>query len=417
MNQSPASSPVASAALSEKVKEAVSGLGAIVFWEMSDTRVSPDDLRLVLASEGLQHIDVPDIDPDAAVRRAARTWATGRAGVADKYRGDVVSTGDASAVKVCILHREETKAGKGKEARWETVESVTLDLATRTWTATAWTNEVQGFVDAADQFIKFHDHNFIRPNVIQKRLVDMRAFSLKASSGLWYVTQESMGDLAALQRVVGRIGGSQMYVIHVGPTSDSRDAISTAARTALTESLNELETKLEGWIESSRKIRTDAVETTMAEFQELVDRADLYSGALQVRMDDLSARIEVARDRARTIIDGNFTSHADPSTKPLGKRALQLAEVVDAAFSDGPFTAASLEDAVGAAAGTLHTHLRDLTRHGKIHRSGKDAAGAALFAVGAARDPQAEADGMDEVQVSTGGAQQELGLLPAKQSA
>jgi len=414
----PSPAPVTSSALNEKAREALAGLGALVFWEMSDTKITPADLRSILTSEGIQ-IEVPDIDPESAVRRAARTWATGRAGTADKYRGDVVDTGNAE-VKVCILHREETQSGAKKAARWETVEAVSFDLATRQWSATAWTPETRGFVALADEFIRFHDHNFIRPNVVQKRLAEMRSFSLKASSGLWYVTQDRMTDLAALQRVVSRIGHSQMFVIHVGASDSSREAIQTAARSALAETLAELEGKLESWIESTRKIRTDAIDTTMGEFQELIERADLYQGALQVRMEDLAARISAARDRARAIIDGNLSSHSDPATKPLGKRALQVLEAVEAAFpAPSTFTVKALEDVVGASPGTLQTHLRDLTRMGKVHREGRDESGAILFQLGPSKDPEGEAAGMDDVSVSeeapASTPAEEVALLPAKE--
>lgn len=409
------SEPVTSSTLNQKVREAVTGLGAIVFWEMNETKVTPDDLRAILARENIQ-IEVPDIDPESAVKRAARTWATGRVGTADKYRADVVDTGVIGEVKVCILHREETATGQKKQARWETVESSVFDLAARRWSATAWSNEVRAFVAMADDFIKFHDHNFIRPNIVQKRLVEMKAFSLKASSGLWYVTQDRMTDLAALQRVVGSIGSSQMYVIHVGATDSSRGAIQSAARTALSETLAELEEKLATWVESSRKIRSDAIDTTMGEFQELIDRATLYQDALQVRMDDLAAKITVVRDRARAIIDGNLTAHADPQTKPLGKRALQVLEAIESAYTGTTFSVRALEELLGATSGTLQTHLRDLARMGKVHREGKDEDGSVLFALGTAMDPDKEADAMDEVTHEDQQASvDEVSLVPAKE--
>lgn len=376
------SEPVVAKSLSEKFSSTMRGMGAIVFWEMSDTRITPDDLRSVLAMEGIQ-IQVPDIDPEGAIKRASRTWAMGR-GV-DRYRSDPVDIADANRVKVCILHRQEEGAAARKAAKWETVESVIFDLPSRTWTASASTPEVQSFIALCDDYMKHLDHNFLRPNVIQKQLAEMKAFSLKASSGLWYATQDQMGSLAALQRVVSAIGSSAMYVIHVGESDQSRDAIQSAARGALTETLAELEARLDSWVASTRKIRSDAIDTALTEFAELVDRTALYQGALQVRMDDLSLRIDAAKSRAREIIDGNLSSHADPSTKPLGKRAIAVLEVIEQEFpAPATFTLRALEEILGVEPGngSVQTHLRDCCRLGKTHRCGREESGAMLYSVG-----------------------------------
>jgi hypothetical protein len=90
-------------------------------------------------------------------------------------------------------------------------------------------------------------------------------------------------------------------------------------------------------------------------------------------------------------------------------------EAIEAAFpSPSTFTVKALEDVVGASPGTLQTHLRDLTRMGKVHREGRDESGAILFQLGTAKDPEGEAAGMDDVTVSEGVAQEQVDLLPEK---
>lgn len=411
-----AQTPVISNSLSQMTAAAMRGMGAIVFWEMSDTKITPSDLRNILAAEGIQ-ISVPDIDPEGAVKRASRTWAMGRGN--DRFRSDPVDIQDPNRVKICILHRQEEGTAGKKQAKWETIESVIFDLQTRTWTCSASTPEVQSFVALADDYLRFLDHNFIRPNVIQKRLAEMRSFSLKSSSGLWYVTQDQMDSLAALQRVVSAIGSSAMYVVHVGETSQSRDAIQNAARGALAETLAELEAKLDCWVSSNRKIRTDAIDTALAEFVDLVERADLYQEALQVRMEDLTFRINAARDRARQIIDGNLDAHSNPETKPLGKRALVVLEAVEAAFpAPATFTVKDLEEVLGveSGSGAVQTHLRDICRLGKAHRKGRDQTGAMIYALGPG-DGSGPGEEEEKVEVDTDTEpQEEMALVPQKET-
>lgn len=392
-------SPIVSTSLSETFAATMKGMGALCFWEMADTKVTPDNLRAILAGEGLQ-INVPDIEPEGAIRRAARNWSAGRA--TDKYRADPVEIGDPTKIKICILHRQEDGAGGRKSARWETIESVVFDLTTRTWTSSASTPEVIGFIGLADDYMANLDHNWIRPNVIQKRLQEMRAFSLKSSSGLWYVTESQLEELAGLQRVVAAIGRSAMFVIHVGDTSQSQGAIQQAARSALTESLSELEARMEVWMESTRKIRSDAIETTLSEFAELIQRADLYQGALQIRMEDLTERIAAARAQASAIIDGNLGLHADQEAKPLGRKAMALLEVIQGAFPEGVFTLKQLEELLDGNGATIQAHLRDICRVGRLHKRGRDSSGSLVYALGAAPVGAIEVGG-DEPETALAG--------------
>lgn len=398
MNSQNQNLPITNTPATARIQNVANGLGALLWWDLSDTRITPDNLRGILTGNGLT-IAVPDIDPNSAIRRAARTWNEGR-GAADKFKADVVEIPDQpDSLKVCILRRGEDGEGAGRRAKWNTVEAIVFDLKAGGRSVTSYSAQVNAFLSLADDYLKNLDHNWIRPHVIQRRLEEMKAFSLKASSGLWYVTQDRIDDLAVLQRVVAAIGNSSLNVIHINPTDSSRSSIADGASSSLKGALSELEERIETWIGSTRKIRTDAIETTMDAFQELIGRADLYAGALEVRLDDLRLRITTARDRAREIIDGNVTAHANPETKPLGKRALGVLGAIEAGFAPGQkFTTKELEELTGATSGTLQAHLRDLARAGKIGRDGRDAAGAWLWYVlreGEVAAPFQEEEGED----------------------
>ncbi len=372
--------PVNSESASQRAQAALSGCGALCWWDLSNTSITPVEMQAILDKENIG-IDVPKIEPKSAIKRAARTWSQGR-GNGLKFRADLVKTDDAGKMKVCILQRGVDGQGSGTRAKWNTVETAVYDLSAKTWDVSSDDKTqtdfiAKSFVSLADQYLTHLDHNWIRPNLIQKRLEEIKGFSLKASSGLWYTTQDRLSDLAALQRVVSSIGNSTLHVIHVNGTDSSRSAIESGARGSLQGGLSELEEKLADWTKSSRKIRTDAIETTLNGFQNLIDRADLYSDALKVRMDDLQGQIKAARNRAKEIINGNLGAHSDPTTKPIGKRAQMILSAIQAGFKPNEtFTVTTLEELLGASSGTLQTHLRDLARIGKVDKSGRDSQGA-----------------------------------------
>lgn len=363
------------------VQEARNGLGALCWWDLYGTKIRPAALRGILDREGLS-IDVPDPDPATEARRAARAWKSkdddGR-----RYRGEVVKIEDSDVVKVCLQRRRVRGQGRSKALDWRTVDSVVLDTTTRRWTVSADTAMVRAFVAMADGMIEFLDHTFIRPNVIHRELSRLRAFSVKASSGIWYVPQAAMSDLGALQRVVRAIGSSDLHCVNLLPTSSTRYAVVSGVQTEIRSELSTLEDKLEDWQASTRKIRTDAIASTLARYTDLAERASLYADSLQIRLDDISVAIEASRARARELIDGNIDAHSNPNTKPLGVGALRTLGVARNLYARrGAFTLDDLENEVTIQSETLAMYLRKLERRGEIRREGKTEDGNVLWCAG-----------------------------------
>lgn len=292
------------------------GLGALVWWGLSGTDITPADMRLILQAEGMDPGIVPDIDSTAAIKAAARSWSRGR-GNQERYRSDVLSNGGA-AVTVAIQRRAVT----GARVDWLQVDSVTWDG--QRWTDPGTLAESSDFRQQADHKRLHLDHDWIRPGLIQAELARMSACSLRDQGGVYYVPVQYMKELDRLQRVVGRIGSSALHIAHISPTEAGRRAIQASAAQSVESVLGELVSQLDGWADRSARIPERDAAGVLLEFKALKDRAGLYATALEVSLDDLQAAIKEAEDRARELIDGDgFSRKTRSKPSPVLRERLE----------------------------------------------------------------------------------------------
>jgi hypothetical protein len=280
------------------------GIGHLVWWDLSKATITPGDLRMVYAAEGADPSVIPEIDPISAIRTTARGWTQGR-GNADRYRAEVVAEEEIPGLRtvtVGILKR--VRVGRG-EVRWEQVESATFSEMTAAWAVHTGTPDLMGlFVRDADIARTHYDDAWIRPNVIQNTLKDLKSFLLKKGGGIYWTPESGAEVLDRLQRIVGKIGSSSLTVLTPDGTSAATKAqIGQGARNALLEDMTEVREKIAGWSDRSRKCPDSYVETLIAEAGDLTDRAELYAASLEIAVDEILADIASMRDNARALLE------------------------------------------------------------------------------------------------------------------
>jgi hypothetical protein len=281
----------------QALMNAAGGLGALVWWSLAQTAITPDRLRAILADEGADASIVPNIDSIAAIRRAARDWAQGR-GKADRFRAEVASE-SAGSIVVGILRREQPSVG---EVRWTQVDAVVFDGPSATWTTTGTTPEASSFRSQADEMRTHLDHLWIRPHIVQRGLVDASAVCLRDRGGVYYVPAQREAELSRLAKIVSRIGACHLDIVHAQATDASRASISTGAQASLRDELGQTVAQITAWAEAARKVRDDSGAAVLAELADLRARASLYEDALSVSMADLQAAIAAARVEAERLI-------------------------------------------------------------------------------------------------------------------
>lgn len=289
-------------------------LGLLAWWDLSETAIAPDHLRNVLAQQQID-VEVPEIDATSAIKRACGAWGSGR-GNADRFKAEVVAVETAPttsgprviAVEVGILtHKVDAVA---RENAWTQVEKLRFDAVLMAWTpvtaihSTSILTAIAAFQSVANDLIGFHDHRWIRKNVILPELRAMSAISMRRQGGIYFVPVEHDDRMRRLKRAIRAVGNSDFHMSGVQHDEDEREAVAAGARMTIIGEVEELESKIQEWVEAGKKPRKDAHAATIGDLAELMDRASLYEGILKLRLDDLRTRIDTARDAALALLTG-----------------------------------------------------------------------------------------------------------------
>jgi len=317
------------------------GGACLVDWELYSTRTTPAALRGALQAHGFDPSVVPDIDEDQRVRSAGAKWTQGR-GNADRYRAEV--TEDDEAVYVQILRRGDagTVGNAGKAARrkftpvvslvWEKTQPATvIDPAVPgQWGADVWFSAqpaggaamttqgtapagVDPLVAAAvascraacDNARLHHDHDFIRPVLIQTPLRALGAVPfIRRSGGCMVVPMQHLEELKRLQGLVGSLGDSYLGIVRADVTDQGTvQAMQRSVRDSLTTDVRKVRDDLQAWRDRGSRISTAAVGDRLSSFAEMRDRAQLYADALGMVVADLLTDISDAEADARDLLD------------------------------------------------------------------------------------------------------------------
>lgn len=284
-------------------------IGVLAWYELNETKITPDALRTILADEGFDASIVPDINQPTAVRRAARGWTQGR-GNADRYRAEVVfdaATPTGGRIEVGVLRREKVDE---HEVKWVQVDVVAYDVDSAGNIARdRYVGNGSAEADSVDEDVRsaatFLDHEWIRPNLVAARLAAMGALPVRRSGGVAFVPRSYEAEVRRLQAVVRRIGSSEFEAAAIDPSDKTtRATIERRANENLADALTEFGARLAEWEGATRTIPSHAVSSILAEFAEINERGELYALALGVTLDGLREKLDAAKDRARALIAG-----------------------------------------------------------------------------------------------------------------
>jgi hypothetical protein len=281
------------------------GLGALVFWELSETAITPDDLRALLVSLGEDPSVVPDIDPASAASRASREWGMGR-GNETRYRAEVVHTEKGVVTVLGVLERRRINSATVEWVQVDRVFVGTLPDGTLGGLYSEGLTSMGASLCGLIQKRATHlDADWIRPHLIQARLDAVSAFTVRRQGGVVFVDRTHLEEVNRLARIIRKIGDSSFDIVHVARTEESERSITRAAEASLGEAINEITDKLDAWTERAKAPRSDAVAGLLENVGDLVLRSELYRDVLAVTSDALADRLAAVKSRAMALlIDG-----------------------------------------------------------------------------------------------------------------
>ena len=311
----------------DEINESIAqGLGSLCWWSLTDTLITPDDLRAAMTAQGLDASEVPAIKATTAIARAAREFKSGRKGRdAKRYRAEVVYK-DTTRIEVQIQFHSKDENGL---TSWLPHEKVSYDVGTAQWDCAGSTKEAESFREVANKRMCFYDHVWIR-GWLQNYMDALSGFRVGSN---FYTPTDQTGAVESVKLMVRSIGNSEFWIVNVLNDGDTHETVVNGARNNIEGTLDGMLEKLTSWerqTSGSRKIREDSASQTLADFATLRARADLYAASLQVFLDDLTTAIDSATTRAQDLIDGVPVPTPEPEPDPA------VVELIEELFAPEP---------------------------------------------------------------------------------
>jgi len=361
----------------QKVKSTGEEIGAIVFYEFSQCRITPDDLTSVMKSEGGG--TAPPISPTQVVKDVGRGFRLGR-GKKDKFMGEIAHDDDDMVV-IGILQKK--RPGE-KRVAYDQVDSVTWDKQAHVWLSKGTNQDdsvesaISALMSKIEQSQKYYGHEFLRPWLIQTELELAGALKLKnTGGGPYYVTSHGMDKLNRLERLCDQIDGCVLSILDVSSTPRAKKAVEHGVRNSLGNSLSELQEKIEHWKTSANRPRVDAIGSVLVSFKELRDQAALYGDILKIKMDSMASEITECEEVLKELLFTQSENNASPGLVRKFGAAIDAARaglIKEIGFDpdDYEISLSDLEAAGVPASGRLH----------QSYYSRKNGGGAALAELG-----------------------------------
>lgn len=307
----------------QALKDFSKGIGSLVWWTLRDSRIKPDDLRALIIREGGDASAVPDLDPAREIRRAARSWTKGR-GKADRFRASFPegTEDDSQIVPVTILKR------KGAQGEYLHVDTVEFNVTLGQWTNLGSTYEASEFIERADEFRTYLDHDWIRPNLLIKPLKSWATVTVKDDGGLYYLPTNSHDhELDRIKAIIRQIGSCRVSSLRITPQDvDAIEDVREATERHMGAKLSDVVMKLDRWVKSARAVSETNAHLALTQLAEIKTQADLYKSALGMAMVDLDQKLADAETTARTVLE-------EAQAQPDGEVRDDIREALKAAIS------------------------------------------------------------------------------------
>lgn len=282
--------------------ETLSPTGVFVWYNLADSKITPDDLRDLLDRENFTpKTDVPDIDPSTGISRACSEWSQGR-GNQPRYKCEVTRS-EHGVTTVGLLTRRRVD---GKTVEWTQVGIAEFDAATGSWTiatdAPEHDSAMFAWKSVAVSRMTYLDHRWIRPNVLTFAMHNAKATNLNKGSGVYFAPKQHVDEIRKLRRVIRQVGDSSLRIAVVANDEDTVEDVTAATRETIVGAVSEVQAQLAAWGDSSRAVRSDSQANVLGELAGLLELAQTYEAALDVKLGDLRSEIENARRLALAII-------------------------------------------------------------------------------------------------------------------
>lgn len=303
------------------VSDLAKGLGFSVWWQFNSCYITPDELRARVARAGLDDTKVPNIDPDTALKAAVREFRK-RKGKRTICQAEVVAE-DGAYIKIGLLFHKRVSDDEVAKRQNETL---IWDRHARSWAdpgLSAYADELRQRISHKQAF---YDGNAVRDRVVMPMLSRSCGFSIK--KGWYFVPTEFEPNIAEAQQALAGMDSFSLHVASVPGGHGWEQPVAAGVSESLGDELEAIGEQVEGWMEMSRRVRSDTIGTVMGRFENILKRACTMEAALSVSLGDLQDRVKEMQVRANEVIDLKEEELNAGPKQPTVRETLGLLEKV-----------------------------------------------------------------------------------------
>lgn len=254
-------------------------LGDIIYWTLSEARVSRSNLESLWSIAGLESGHLPEPPTvEKTIKAAARATALGqtdrlvRLGLEDESCIVFTIVQESRHQDGSLTYQQEARVFLDRDSGKVTTDSPGHDLA-------------EGIIARYTELKDTHSGDDVR-RAMMNVLGSCAAVTLRDHGGVYWVPAPHTPTLLRLQSAVEKIGTSRVYLLPVHDSVQAHRTLGEAAVAALADELSALKAEIELFQHSPPERQSTLVRRLDA-FEDLRGRAELYKSVLSVTVADL----------------------------------------------------------------------------------------------------------------------------------
>lgn len=300
-------------------------IASLVYWTFKGTAITPEAMKGLMVAAGRNPDDVPEIQAAEALAFAIRNFSVreGR----ERVKEAVIASIDKATGQVTVNILKLARESKRRAVKTP-VDTMVFDLGAKAWVEAGSDPHSANLREAVAHRLKYLDGNHVRDLVVMPALAESAAFTIKR--GLYVVPKDAASPLAAAQKALSVIETFNLHVANVRSGDGWEAPLKESATDFVKSELSNLNEQIEGWLQSSMRVRSDTRGTVIARFDDLAKRAALYEASLSVVLDDLRADLGDMKARALDIIQQK-DDEADKKSSSRASKPAPSREDVQAA--------------------------------------------------------------------------------------
>jgi hypothetical protein len=281
-------------------------LGDIFAWSVRIPKpgVTPDEVQAAAKAAGLAEDYVPNVPgPETAARRAVTEVARGH-----KADFSVVLNQPGALVWAVVETQVEQDSRIGDQVG-TLANRVLYDRNTCTLHVEHETQLTADLLAAWQRHRDYLTRQDVRDMTVAV-LRDCEAVRLWGTGAQYFVPARHASISRALRDVLCQLGESEAGVIPVPRVDEAQAAIGVAAKRSLHEEIGKLRDEMGRWVDGSRKPRASTLETRVAEYAALRQRAEDVQLVLATTTHDITGAIDELHDACMKMMG------VEPEPKP-----------------------------------------------------------------------------------------------------